>query len=148
MERLTIWNEKAQAYSCNSDFNCNDYAIDGCDCPHIEKMMNKLGKYEDLEEQGRLLKLPCKIGDDVYFVPSKVNYRLNVLDNQRENNKVYHQKVEKFVFKKCGWYLELDKDVAYGTGRILTDRSFNETWFLAKSEAEAKLKELRGEEND
>ena len=43
-----------------------------------------------------------------------------------------------------GWYLECDQDVKYGTGHILTDRFFNETWFLTKSEAEAKLKELRG----
>lgn len=28
--------------------------------------MEKLAEYEDLEEQGKLLKLPCKIGDTVY----------------------------------------------------------------------------------
>lgn len=26
----------------------------------------KLGEYEDLEEQDRLIKLPCRIGDTVY----------------------------------------------------------------------------------
>lgn len=104
----------------------------------------KLGEYEDSEEQGRLLKLPCKIEDDVYIVPSEVNYKLNILNEQNENNKVYHQKVEDIVLTKHGWYLECDKDVKYGTGHILTDRLFNKTWFLTKEEAEAKLKELRG----
>lgn len=28
----------------------------------------KLGYYEDLEEQGLLLKLPCKVGDTVYAI--------------------------------------------------------------------------------
>lgn len=53
-------------------------------------LREKLKEYEDLEEQGRLLKLPCKIGDDVYYVPSEVNYKLNILNRHSENNKVYH----------------------------------------------------------
>lgn len=31
----------------------------------------KLGYYEDLEEQGLLLKLPCKVGDTVYYTHSE-----------------------------------------------------------------------------
>lgn len=110
----------------------------------MANLRETLKKYEDLEEQGSLLKLPCKIGDDVYFVPSKVNYKLNILNKHSENNKVYHQKVEDFVLTRHGWYLECDQDVKYGTGHILTDVSFCKTWFLTKPEAEAKLKELRG----
>lgn len=30
--------------------------------------IDRLGHYEDLEEQGRLLMLPCKIGDRIYRV--------------------------------------------------------------------------------
>lgn len=114
----------------------------------MANLRETLKKYEDLEEQGRLLKLPCKIGDDVYFVPSKVNYKLNILNKHSENNKVYHQKVEDFVLTRHGWYLECDQDVKYGTGHILTDVSFCKTWFLTKPEAKAKLKELRGGEDE
>ena len=32
------------------------------------KAYYKLQEYEDLEEQGRLIKLPCKVGDTVYHV--------------------------------------------------------------------------------
>lgn len=109
----------------------------------VAEYLRKFKDYEDLEEQGKLVKLPCKIGDDVYFVPSEVNYKLNILNKHSENNKVYHQKVEDFVLTRHGWYLECDQDVKYGTGHILTDVSFCKTWFLTKSEAEAKLKELR-----
>ena len=28
----------------------------------------KLARYEDLEEQGRLIELPCKVGDTVYYI--------------------------------------------------------------------------------
>ena len=109
-------------------------------------VLQKLAEYEDLEEQGRLIKFPCKIGDDVYYVPSEVNYKLNILNRHSENNKVYHQKVEDFVLTRHGWYLECDQDVKYGTDHILTDVSFCKTWFLTETEAEAKLKELRGGE--
>lgn len=32
------------------------------------KVLQKLADYEDLEEQGLLLKLPCKVGDVIYEV--------------------------------------------------------------------------------
>lgn len=32
------------------------------------EILTKLADYEDLEEQGRLIKLPCKVGDTVYHV--------------------------------------------------------------------------------
>lgn len=103
----------------------------------------KLAEYEDLEEQDRLIKLPCKIGDDVWFVPSQANYKLNILNHHSKANRVYHQKVAKITFSMNGWYLECDKDLEYATGHIFIDKMYKETWFLTKSEAEAKLKELR-----
>lgn len=35
---------------------------------YIEKLSKKIGEYEDAEEQGLLLRLPCKVGDTVYSV--------------------------------------------------------------------------------
>lgn len=108
----------------------------------------KLAEYEDLEEHGRLIKLPCKVGDDVWFVPSHTNYNLNILNNHSEENKIFHQKVARITFSSNGWYLECDKDLEYATDHILLDKMYKETWFLTESEAEAKLKELRGGENE
>lgn len=34
----------------------------------LKEAMEKLARYEDLEEQGLLLKLPCKVGDKAYHV--------------------------------------------------------------------------------
>ena len=38
------------------------------ECEEIDAVYRKLKEYEDLEEQGRLISLPCKVGDTVYHV--------------------------------------------------------------------------------
>jgi hypothetical protein len=70
MERLTdkIGNTNC-VKGCGS--NCK-YGFQYCskedweNCETIADVIDKLADYEDLEEQGRLLKLPCKVGDTVY----------------------------------------------------------------------------------
>ena len=50
---------------------CKDICDDiECDCSkcELEKALEKLATYEDLEEQGLLVRLPCKVGDTVYRV--------------------------------------------------------------------------------
>lgn len=144
MERLTrrsITGEADCAY-CNGD-----HTPDGQGCsPHCElwnKQMEKLAAYEDAEEQGLLLRLPCTIGDDVYFIPSKVNYELNIISGLEKHNKVYHQKVKRIVIVDAThWYVECDKDREYGTGNICLDAFYKETWFLTRAEAEKALEEM------
>ena len=110
-------------------------------------LIEKLGKYEDLEERGKLVKLPCEIGDDVWFVPSQTCYKLNILNGHSEANRVYHQKVARITFDENGWYMVCDKDLEYAIVNTLIGKMFNKTWFLTQSEAEAKLTELRGNIN-
>ena len=38
------------------------------DCEEIDAVYRKLKEYEDAEEQGLLLRLPCKVGTDVYYI--------------------------------------------------------------------------------
>ena len=114
----------------------------------MANLRETLKKYEDLEEQGRLLKPPCKIGDDVWFVPSQTCYKLNILNKHSEANRVYHQKVARIWLSENSWYMECDKDLEYATVNILLGKMYKETWFLTQEEAEAKLKELRGEKDD
>lgn len=117
------------------------------DCEEIDAVYRKLKEYEDAEEQGLLLRLPCGIGTDIYYIPSEENFRLNLLDGHVEENRVFHQTVDRITFKKNGWYMECDSDLEYGTWRILLDTSYGVTWFLTSEEAEAKLKEME-EESD
>ena len=130
-------------YSCYGEKPNSYYS----NCEEGYCAMEKLADYEDAEEQGLLLRLPCGIGSDVYIIPSKVNCELNILNLHPENNKVYHQKVALITFTEKGWYMECDKDREYATDRILSEKMYKETWFLSKEEAEAKLKEMRGGEN-
>lgn len=37
------------------------------DCEEIDAVYRRLKDYEDLEEQGRLVKLPCKVGDKIFL---------------------------------------------------------------------------------
>ncbi len=92
--------------------------------------------------------LPCKIGDDVYIIPSKVNFKLNVLSGLEKNNRVYHQKVAEIVFEQDCWYVLGNADKEYGTGRVLIDRFYKENWFLTQEEAEAALAKMDGGNED
>lgn len=103
----------------------------------------KLCDYEDLEEQGLLVRFPVKIGDDIYKIPSKANYDLNVLNGYKANNRVYHQKVYSIVFSQRGWFVQCDKDSIHVPNVICVDVEYGKTWFLTREEAEKKLEEMK-----
>lgn len=149
MERLT---EKIGNTNCvkGCGSNCK-YGFQHCrtedweNCKTIDDVIDKLAEYEGLEEQGLLLRLPCGIGADIYFIPSKTNYKLNILQGYPESNRVYHQTVERITYTPNGWYLEGDKDLEYATDHILVDKLYKETWFLSQAEAEQKLNEMESD---
>lgn len=121
---------------------CDDIEYDCSKC-ELEKALEKLAYYEDLEEQGLLVRLPVKIGDDIYKIPSKANYDLNVLNGYKANNRVYHQKVYNIVFSQSGWLVQCDKDSIYTPNVICVDVEYGKTWFLTREEAEKKLEEMK-----
>lgn len=102
-------------------------------------LREKLKEYEDLEEQGRLLKLPCKVGDTVW-------------DNDCGRHCAYT--ITAFSFGECEEYIcepVTTKEVVFyyanSSGSItgsFAESEIGKSVFLNKSEAEAKLKELRG----
>ena len=70
MERLTIRDKNGEAHMICKQM-CGDYGhqCDGqIDVDMCQRYVafDKLAEYEDLEEQGLLLKLPCKVGDTVW----------------------------------------------------------------------------------
>lgn len=96
MERLTDYSDDECTYIIGvGNKTCEEFcknAVDGCKNCYIQQVFKKLADYEDLEDQGLLVRLPVKIGDDIYKIPSKTNYDLNVLNGYKANNRVYHQK--------------------------------------------------------
>lgn len=51
---------------------------DGLLKPFADKILTKLAVYEDLEEQGLLVRLPCKVGDDLYCIVNEEVKKLKV----------------------------------------------------------------------
>lgn len=138
MERLTKREFGEISFTEYTSY-CDACLDSNCHCGFVESMVEKLADYEDLEEQGRLIKLPCNRGDKIYFIKSAFS--------------MAHFPIEARITRICG--VDCDNDVMYSsiTEYNKIDRRFKssdigKTVFLTKSEAEAKLKELRGGENE
>lgn len=108
------------------------------DCEEIDAVYRKLKAYEDAEEQGLLLKLPCKVGDIIYEV--SYENRKYIICEHIVNQFVYisyrKPRIEIYCEGENGF---LSSSI---TGQL------DDGLFLNREEAEAKLKELRGVEND
>ena len=98
-------------------------------------LFNHLLDLYEAENEGRLIVLPCKVGDTIYAIPSKVNRQLNVLSRHPENNRVYTQTVQNISFFPDGVYLLKCCDGL----QLHHSQFFRETWFLTREEAEAAL---------
>ena len=114
----------------------------------------KLAEYEDLEEQGRLIKLPCKeaytkSGDIVYIIygDEVVECAHCVLSINPIDGKAYITlATDEDVFPYIRPIPEYDLDPTdWCTNTISAEvGEIGKIVFLTKSEAEAKLKELIG----
>lgn len=144
MERLTDKNVVGKYFYPKCFEKCDGLgASSKCDnCEIMTSICEKLGKYEDLEEQGRFIKLPCKVGDTVYVNGVRVcgeaeKYRVIRVD--------YHSTLGT---GRNEFYIEALLCADPDSAITFYDKQFGKTVFLTKSEAEAKLKELRGVENE
>lgn len=148
MERLT------------EDFKNGQYGVRGCgenckynfaycnqmeDCPAIDEVINKLGKYEDLEEQGLLLRLPCKVGDTVYTINIEYDYTECEYEETADEcvfitcpNRDCHSKkirlfsINEFSVDSLSWLVD-----------IIEHGRFGKTVFLTREEAEQALEQKR-----
>lgn len=72
MERLTDYSDSECTYIIGvGNKTCEEfckYVVDGCKNCYIQQAFKKLADYEDLEDQGLIVRLPCKVGDTVYRV--------------------------------------------------------------------------------
>lgn len=89
------------------------------------KLVSELKEYKDLEEQGKLLKLPCAVGDTVYSLDRFCGgYSLDCPSRPCESCEDYKLEIYEAKFK-------------------LNDiNDFGKTVFLTREEAEAALENL------
>lgn len=129
MERLTFEIHDGGIFVKESDvktFTVEDEII------HTGNAIRKLAEYENLEEQGKLLKLPCAVGDTVYEV-------------QDLRKRIQPYTVIAVHISNCGnlygWELKDGKGV-YSNVNGFSEYAIGKQVFLTKEEAEAALKEL------
>ena len=141
MERLTDRNADGNYFYPKCFEKCDGLgASRKCDnCEITTSICEKLGKYEDLEEQGRLIKLPCKVGNTVYrYVEEKgcvLEYTVwNISMSAYESGGI------DIVIEGCA---ESEDEVEDEFSLSLID--FKNEFFNTKSEAEQKLKEMESD---
>lgn len=116
----------------------------------IDAVLKKLADYEDAEENGFAIKVPCRLYDTVFIVPSIAEYILNIKAGLPEKNTVIARKLFRLAVTPKGEYFECCKTDFNpdGSGMILLLDNFRKTWFLKETEAKERLKELKELEED
>ena len=112
-------------------------------------LREKLKRDEDAEEQGLLLRLPCKVGDTVWVVTSPFNVFDDIEYDENMKDEVYEAFISSVTFYECGeQYRIYAKATNHFIGAYFRKCDFGKTVFLTKEEAEAKLKEMEGEHGE
>lgn len=129
MGRLTEDSVTDETYIKQCASSC-PYDGDFCgtdECPVLNAVADKLGEYERLEEQGLLVRLPCKVGDTVYCIDNGI-VELLIVNSFRIYN-----------FNR----IEIDFENASGFTLCTFSGELDEGYFLTCEEAEKKLEEMK-----
>lgn len=137
MERLTLEDaishakEVAEKNYRGADFESIDSVDDDikancikCAEEHeqLAEWLEELKSYKDLDEQGLLVRLPCKVGDSVFIIVGKDISRQGIRKIKISDNSI--------IFK------------TNRQKRIFNVAEFGKTVFLAREDAEKKLEEF------
>ena len=117
MERLTYRGSEKMTEDGLTISSYSDYPT--------RRIIEKLAEYEDLEEQGLLLRLPCPIGTIVY----NTTWWDNITEKVDVDGKTFYRTVSKHKVSKS-------------TFSLVDIYDFGKTVFLTKAEAKQKLKEM------
>ena len=126
MDRLTKRGPGGLAYCPCTEVS---HPMDCYGCIKCDKSLEKLAQYEDAEEEGRLIILPCKVGDTVYVIePNLCDLR------DKDTCNVYCE----------GWDFSCpdfrsDSTIRQRHFQLDDLRHFGETVFRSREEAEAAL---------
>ena len=99
------------------------------------EIYDKLKLYEDLEEHGLLLRLPCKVGDTVYEV-----------QELRGHIQLYEVTSISISKNNILFWWEIKDGGIYSNTTGFTVYAIGKTVFLTKEEAEKKLREMEAGE--
>lgn len=126
MERLT------KTYSDGSHGAADNLPCGENSYQYKELLLEALGKYEDSEEQGLLLRLPCNVGDTIYEV--SYENRKYIICEHIVNQFVY------MAYRKPRIEIYCEGENGFLSSSIAG--KLDDGLFLNREEAEAKLKEM------
>lgn len=181
MERLTLeraiclvkmvaknqrWNSKyAKVSPMNGELNKRheaDYIKDAEEHEQIAEWLEELKSYKEAEEQGLLVRLSCKVGDNVYvdsaILPIEDMECYEDIDNKIPS--YFQGRVVSFRFAQRNWvkiavkakwlYEWIDDETGPESDYIECEKNFSillsaigKTVFLTREEAEKKLEEMK-----
>ena len=96
-------------------------------CEEINRLNAELAEYKKLEDEGLLLRLPCKVGDKVYNLIPRVRKTNDFREDEINTIRIYNDSV--YIFFKNG----LAKDI----------RKIGKTVFFTKEEAKQALERMK-----
>ena len=135
MERLTKRDFSRITYNERQSIMCSSYC-DNCsqgagNCKTVKNMIKKLATYEDLEEQGLLVRLPCKVGDILFRI------------NKGARNPIIKMKVSRITIISKSYNI---KAIEEDRGEVLFSNDvIGIKVFPTREEAEKKLEEMKNE---
>lgn len=121
MERLTGIISYCSFTYCDNEGKCKIENV----C-YDKQLYEKLKNYEHLEEQGLLIKLPCKVGDTVY----------NHVTIRKGKDAYSETKVKSIEIREDNIYIWFEN----GLGKTLSN--FMRSSWLSKEEAEIALEKM------
>ena len=133
MERLTQITEIGNAYfpKCFEEPCCGMGKCIDNNCNLVNEVCKKLAEYEQLEEQGLLVRLPCKVGDILFRI------------NKGARNPIIKMKVSQITMERKSYNIKaIEED--YGEV-FFSDDVIGIKVFATREEAEKKLEELKNE---
>lgn len=119
-------------------YNYNDF----------QKIARKLADYEDLEEQGRLIISPCKVGDTVYHIRKAT---CENIDGSYTICEFYRHSGDNLCALpkgKCPNQYRIAECCVSRDNLLIVTEKWGKTVFLTKEQAEQKLKERKEDESN
>lgn len=149
------------AHEIGCEFATEENILNGdtcleCDCKvsilnvlaiQAAELRERLKKYEDAEEQGLLVRLPCKLGSTVYWI---VEYFCENIDGVYSKCEFYGYKPDyeadceicnRPEGTKCPYQYRISEGRATEINILMIARNLGKTVFLTREEAEKALEE-------
>lgn len=110
----------------------------------VAELLEELKSYKEAEEQGLIVRLPCKVGDTVWVVTSPIN----VFDYDEYDGDAEYEVYESFL-SSVSYYASGEQFRIYAKvtnsfiAAYFRECDFGESIFLTREEADKKLEEMK-----